>query len=99
MEDGCFYRELFVAGAVLPVPKLRLRDQSLLNDLKLLAEAEIKTLCTGSSSRSGASSDSTGTQNLTLAMAVMNQRGTSSGLDVGVGHFPLSGSFATGFRK
>ena len=76
--------------------KLRLRDQSLLNDLKLLAEAGLKILGTDSSSRSVASSDSTGTQNLTLAMAVMNQRGTSSGLDVGVGRFPLSGSFATG---
>ena len=62
--------------------KLRLRDQSLLNDLMVLAEAELKTLGTGSSSRSVANSDSTGTQNLMLAMAFMNQRGNASGLDV-----------------
>ena len=62
--------------------KLRSRDQSLLNDLKLLAEAELKTLGTGSSSRSVANSDSSGTQNLMVAMALMNQRGNASGLDV-----------------
>ena len=38
-------------GATDPLRhKLRLRDQSLLNDLKLLAEAELKTLGAGSSS-------------------------------------------------
>ena len=62
--------------------KLRLRDQSLLNDLMYLAEAELKTLGTGSSSRSVANNESTGTQNLMLAMAFMNQRGNASGLDV-----------------
>ena len=73
--------------------KLRLRDQSLPNDLMYLAEAELKTLGTGSSSRSVANNESTGTQNLMLAMAFMNQRGNASGLDVTM--FPgLSQQFA-----
>ena len=62
--------------------KLRLRDQCLPNDLKLLGEPGLKTLGTGSSSRSVANSESTGTQHLMVAMAMMNQRGSGSGLDV-----------------
>ena len=59
--------------------KLRLRGQSLLNSLKLLSEAELKTLGTGSSSRSVANTDSTGIQNLTVVMALQNQRGVLRG--------------------
>ena len=62
--------------------KLRLRDQGLLNDLLILAEAELKTLGTGSS-RSVAPTDPNTSQDLILAMALAGHHGAKEmGIDV-----------------
>ena len=66
-----------------PGPKngLRLRDQGPLNDLVILAEAELKTLGTGSS-RSVAPSDPAASQDIILAMALANKGAKELGIDV-----------------
>ena len=48
---------------------LNSRDQGILNDLRVRAKAELKTLGPGTSPRSVASTDQSSTQNLILAMA------------------------------